>query len=73
MVLDLTTADWVASPWVQAGSVLRHEFVRRLQARYRNEEIIIPYPIRTPDLPPGQPGGPQDLSGRGAGRTRDMP
>lgn len=32
--------------------VLRHEFVKRLHRRYREEGITIPFPIRTLDLPP---------------------
>ena len=36
-----------------ATHVVRHEFVKRLLARYRQEGIVIPYPIRTLDLPPG--------------------
>jgi small-conductance mechanosensitive channel len=36
----------------QASAVVRHEFVRRLQARYRREGIVFPFPTRTLDLPP---------------------
>jgi small-conductance mechanosensitive channel len=36
---------------------VRHEFVKRLQARFRKEGIVIPYPIRTLDLPPGHAEG----------------
>ncbi len=31
---------------------LRHEFVKRLHRRYREEEITIPFPIRTLEIPP---------------------
>lgn len=31
---------------------LRHEFVKRLHKRYREEGITIPFPIRTLDVPP---------------------
>jgi small-conductance mechanosensitive channel len=32
--------------------LVKHEFVKRLQARYAKEGIVIPFPIRTLDLPP---------------------
>jgi len=32
---------------------VRHEFVKRLVPRYRQEGIVVPYPIRTLDPPPG--------------------
>lgn len=38
-------------------SLVRHEFVKRLVARYRQEGIVVPYPIRTLDLPPGRAEG----------------
>ena len=31
--------------------LLKHEFLKALQARYKKEGIVIPYPIRTLDLP----------------------
>jgi len=31
--------------------LIKHEFVKRLQARYVREAIVIPFPIRTLDLP----------------------
>jgi small-conductance mechanosensitive channel len=34
-----------------SSHIVRHELVKRLVARYRVEGIIIPYPIRTLDLP----------------------
>jgi small-conductance mechanosensitive channel len=36
-----------------AGYVVKHEFIKRLSERYRREGIIIPFPTRTLDLPPG--------------------
>ena len=38
----------------ESAPVVRHEFVKRLVARYRQEGIAVPYPIRTLDLPPGR-------------------
>jgi small-conductance mechanosensitive channel len=32
---------------------LRHEFLKQLTARYRSEGIVIPFPTRTLDVPPG--------------------
>jgi small-conductance mechanosensitive channel len=32
--------------------LLTHEFVKKLQARYNEEGIVIPFPIRTLDIPP---------------------
>ncbi len=48
-------------------NVVRHEFVKRLQIRYRREGIIIPYPVRTLDFPPGHAGGVKEALGGGAG------
>jgi small-conductance mechanosensitive channel len=31
--------------------LLRHEFIKRLHARYRQEGIVIPWPVRTLDIP----------------------
>jgi small-conductance mechanosensitive channel len=36
--------------------LLRHEFVKRLHRRYKTEGIVIPFPIRTLDLPPAGAG-----------------
>lgn len=36
------------------GFLLKHEFIKRLQARYRKEGIIIPFPIRTVRLQTSQ-------------------
>lgn len=36
-----------------AAPAVRHEFVKRLVARYRQEGIVMPYPIRTIDMPSG--------------------
>jgi len=33
--------------------LIKHEFVKRLSARYAKEGIVIPFPIRTLDLPEG--------------------
>jgi len=32
--------------------LLTHEFVKKLHARYNQEGIVIPFPIRTLDIPP---------------------
>ena len=32
--------------------VLKHEFIKRLDVRYKKEGIVIPFPIRTLDIPP---------------------
>jgi small-conductance mechanosensitive channel len=47
---------------------LRHEFIKRLHHRFNEEGIVIPFPIRTLDLPPHlsqipKPGGPQVPAG----------
>jgi small-conductance mechanosensitive channel len=34
-----------------ASQLVRHDFVKRLHARYREEGIVIPFPIRTLHLP----------------------
>ena len=31
--------------------LIRHEFIKALHARYRQEGIVIPYPMRTLDVP----------------------
>ena len=33
--------------------LMKHEFIKRLHARYTKEGIVIPFPIRTLDVPPG--------------------
>jgi small-conductance mechanosensitive channel len=38
--------------------VVRHDFLKRLTARYRREGIVIPFPTRTLDAPPGLFAGP---------------
>jgi small-conductance mechanosensitive channel len=43
--------------------VLRHEFVKLLAARYRQEGIVIPFPTRTIDLPPEEPPHPRHAGG----------
>jgi small-conductance mechanosensitive channel len=57
----LRAADYDSAPR------LRHEFIKRLHRRYRREGIIIPYPIRTLDLPPDSATDPRrvPLSGPG--------
>jgi small-conductance mechanosensitive channel len=60
-----------------SGPRLRHEFIKRLQRRYRREGIVIPYPIRTLDIPPDSAAdprlealaGPDDGPGTGASGT----
>jgi small-conductance mechanosensitive channel len=32
--------------------LIKHEFIKALQKRYGEEEIVIPYPLRTLDIPP---------------------
>ena len=32
--------------------LMKHEFIKRLHARYNQEGIVIPWPIRTLDVPP---------------------
>lgn len=34
-----------------AGYPVKHEFIKALHARYRKEGIVIPYPLRTLDIP----------------------
>jgi len=47
-------------------AVVRHEFVKRLQRRYRSEGIVVPYPVRTLDIPPGHASGLKEALGGGA-------
>ncbi len=35
----------------ESHNLVVHEFIKRLQARFRREGIVLPYPIRTLDLP----------------------
>ncbi len=49
---------------IEAVPAIRHEFVKRVQARYRREGIVIPYPIRTLDFASGHAGGLQEIFGR---------
>jgi len=44
-VVILTAPTWSDQP------LIRHEFLKRLHDRYRREGIVIPYPVRTLDLP----------------------
>ncbi len=55
----LRAADYNAAP------LLRHEFIKRLHRRFRREAIVIPYPIRTLDLPLDRPAESPPLSGSG--------
>jgi len=48
-------------------ALVRHEFVKRLLARYRRERIIIPYPIRTLNVPTGLVGGMRETLGPSTG------
>ena len=57
----LTAADFPGT------AVVKHEFVKRLLARYRREGIVIPYPVRSLDFPPGRTGGLKEAFGGGAG------
>ena len=50
---------------IESVPSVRHEFVKRLQVRYRREGIVVPYPIRTLDFAPGHVGGLQETFGRG--------
>jgi small-conductance mechanosensitive channel len=38
-----------------AQYLIRHEFIKRLQARYRQEGIVIPFPTRTVHMKPERP------------------
>ncbi|HEU4402764.1 MAG TPA: mechanosensitive ion channel family protein [Candidatus Polarisedimenticolia bacterium] len=49
----VSTATLRAQDFV-AGSVVKHEFMKRLIARYRQEGIVIPFPTRTLDLQEGR-------------------
>jgi small-conductance mechanosensitive channel len=40
--------------------VLKHEFIKRLHQRYGEEGIVIPFPIRTLDIPPARQGALMD-------------
>jgi small-conductance mechanosensitive channel len=42
---------WLGAKDYIAGLKLKHEFIKRLHARYSTEGIIIPSPVRTIDLP----------------------
>ena len=49
----------------EAVQTIRHEFVKRLWARYRRERIVVPYPIRTLDFSSGRTGGLKEALGPG--------
>ncbi len=57
----------------QGTALVRHEFVKRLQARYRKEGIVIPYPVRTLDVPAGHLSGLKDILGGGPGTSPPDP
>jgi small-conductance mechanosensitive channel len=42
---------WIGARDFVSGMAVKHEFIKRLHARYRSEGIGIPFPIRTLDLP----------------------
>ena len=42
---------WLAAKDYIASLAVKHEFIKRLHARFMREGIIIPFPIRTIDLP----------------------
>lgn len=42
---------WLGADSYRASLLVKHELVKRLHARYRTEGIVLPYPIRTLDLP----------------------
>jgi small-conductance mechanosensitive channel len=44
---------WLGANSYRASLLVKHELVKRLHARYRAEGIVVPYPIRTLDLPAG--------------------
>jgi hypothetical protein len=31
----------------ESGGLVRHEFIKRIHKRFRQEGVVIPYPIRT--------------------------
>jgi small-conductance mechanosensitive channel len=42
---------WLGAKDYVAGLAVKHEFIKRLHARYKQEGISIPFPVRTIDLP----------------------
>src|SRR2546425_3320107 len=44
---------------------VRHQVLKRVQSRFRQEGIIIPYPVRTLDFPPAHLEGLKDILGGG--------
>jgi small-conductance mechanosensitive channel len=57
----------LAAASLRDSHLVRHEFLKRLTARYRSDGIVIPFPTRTIDAPHGLFGGPQapDAAPRG--------
>lgn len=43
---------WLGARDFRAGLLVRHEFIKRLHARYRAEHISLPFPTRVLDLTP---------------------
>jgi len=58
----------LAAVSLRDSHLVRHEFIKRLTARYRKEEIAIPFPTRTIDAPHGLLGG-VPAGGAGSART----
>ena len=50
----ITLATTLRCRRLEATALVRHEFLRRLHERYRKEGIVVPFPIRTLDLPKQQ-------------------
>jgi small-conductance mechanosensitive channel len=48
---SITLTVWLGARDYSGGLVVRHEFVKRLHARYRQENISMPFPTRTLDIP----------------------
>jgi small-conductance mechanosensitive channel len=61
VLVALTASDFGGT------GVVKHEFVKRLLARYRREGIVIPYPVRTLDFPSDHAGGLKEALGAGSG------
>jgi small-conductance mechanosensitive channel len=48
---SISLTVWIGARDFVSGMAVKHEFIKRLHARYRSEGIGIPFPIRTLDLP----------------------
>jgi small-conductance mechanosensitive channel len=68
---------WLGANSYRSSLLVKHELVKRLHARYRAEGIVVPYPIRTLDLPAGIAAElrqlPQALSGHPPNPDSDAP